>query len=403
MLTLNLGPHLRTPRKFRDFDDLYKFALQNVEEWRSKAKPETNTFGHFIDPWNSLIDAINMFRNNAEHWPEPRIAEEGHRHFRHLQLVPVDSPAGQAALAVFEAMGSEGVRGFASYLFADQVSNFINGSLSKDFFSGAMIGWATENNLSKSGVIGLRKSTQQIHARAEEQNGLAIDQLRDFRQTSNDQINEAKAHLLRETKVARRAMGMLLAHFRRVDSERDAAWEALNDAYNEKIKLDAAVKLWSDQSAVHEGKYNKLRYWAVGVGLGGLVCLAVWVLLSTLFAGWLFGSMSAGAGPSGLRISWPYEATMIAASTLIYSTIYLWTLRLIIRTMMAENHLAIDAKARSSMAHTYLALIKDNAAEKDDRPIILASLFRPVTDGLVRDDAMPVISPAGLATRGVSG
>lgn len=393
---------MKTPRHFRDLDDLSDYASTNLHQWREHAASSANAFELVLNAWEGLVAAIDMFRRNPADWPPTEIERSGHQHFPSAQLVPIDSPTGAAILNVCETLGSEGARGFFAYLVADQAHNFLNGNQNRNFFSGAMLAWAAENNLSKDALVGLRRSLQNVKERTEEHNVLAIQQLKDFQTTTSKEIATLAVALDRKARVAKKAMGMLLAHFRRIDSERDATWQSLNEAYNEKMKLDASVKLWADQALEHKLKYWQLLRWAVGVGIGGLCGLALWVLLSTWFAGWLFGTMTTAVAPSGLRLSWPYEATMIAASTLIYSTIYLWSLRLIIRTLIAENHLSIDAQARSSMAHTYLALIKDGAAGNEDRSIVLASLFRPVTDGLVRDDAMPVISPAGLATRSIA-
>lgn len=67
-----------------------------------------------------------------------------------------------------------------------------------------------------------------------------------------------------------------------------------------------------------------------------------------------------------------------------------------LRTGAAKHHLGIDARARASMAETYLALTKEERAEPADRAIVLASLFKPVADGIVKDDALPLITPASL-------
>ncbi len=63
---------------------------------------------------------------------------------------------------------------------------------------------------------------------------------------------------------------------------------------------------------------------------------------------------------------------------------------------MTEQHLGIDAQSRASMAQTYLALTKEDVASDQDRAILLASLFRPVVDGIVKDDGLPAITPAAI-------
>ncbi|WP_354327114.1 DUF6161 domain-containing protein [Porphyrobacter sp. MBR-155] len=75
---------------------------------------------------------------------------------------------------------------------------------------------------------------------------------------------------------------------------------------------------------------------------------------------------------------------------------FFWIMRIVVRTYMTEHHLAIDATSRASMAETYLALKKESAATDQDRAIVLASLFRPVVDGIVKDDGLPAITPAAI-------
>ncbi len=75
---------------------------------------------------------------------------------------------------------------------------------------------------------------------------------------------------------------------------------------------------------------------------------------------------------------------------------YLWAMRLIIRNYVVNEHLKIDASGRASMAETYLALIKESAASDADRAIVLSSLFRPVVDGMVKDDGPPAVTPAAI-------
>lgn len=80
-----------------------------------------------------------------------------------------------------------------------------------------------------------------------------------------------------------------------------------------------------------------------------------------------------------------------------------WGLRLIVRILLSQIHLAADASHRRITIQSYLALLKDKDAElkPKDRELILGTVFRPIHDGLVRDDAMPP-SVLELATRGSS-
>lgn len=66
-------------------------------------------------------------------------------------------------------------------------------------------------------------------------------------------------------------------------------------------------------------------------------------------------------------------------------------MRILVRLTLSHIHLGTDAKHRSVCVESYLALLShsEKAVGESERAIILTQLFRPASDGLVRDDAMP--------------
>lgn len=180
----------------------------------------------------------------------------------------------------------------------------------------------------------------------------------------------------------------------------ETKYQSTYEDFTEKLKLESAVKLWGDRAEVHEANASKWQIRsmiAAGIGLA----IAIGVAFGSLnLAEWLFADafvVAEGAPlPSGLRPTWQYEVIFASAATLLYLTMFFWIMRIVVRIYMTEHHLAIDATSRSSMAHTYLALTKEGAATDQDRAIVLASLFRPQADGIVKDDGLPAITPAAI-------
>lgn len=173
-------------------------------------------------------------------------------------------------------------------------------------------------------------------------------------------------------------------------SKSRADWlDAYND-YVEQLKTETAVKLWEDRAIAHKTRYDKFfrATWVFGV-LGGSTGI-FWI-----FAGYALAIRAFPNSETG-------QIAAYSAGSIILFTLLIWTLRVLIRSMMSEDHLSIDASARSAMAHTYLALTKEGKASDDDRAIILASLFAPVSDGLVKDDAMPILSPTAIAAAAIT-
>lgn len=173
-------------------------------------------------------------------------------------------------------------------------------------------------------------------------------------------------------------------------AQREAQWEETHNSFIEQLKTETAVDLWAKRAETHTTRYESRQKWSVGYGLIGLMLTIIWIFAGYGLARYLFPSDTAAQ-----------IASYTAGSVAIF-TLFVWGLRVLVRSMISEDHLATDASARSALAHTYLALIKDSAATQDDRAIILASLFAPVSDGLVKDDGMPALSPTAMAAQVLS-
>lgn len=167
-------------------------------------------------------------------------------------------------------------------------------------------------------------------------------------------------------------------------------WAATHSSFVEQLATETAVELWSNRSTNHKTRYESFRSWVIGFGIAGLVTSICWIFGGFALARWAF-----------LDDKTAQLASYTAGSVVLF-TLLVWGLRVLIRSMMSEDHLSTDASARSALAHTYLALIKEQAATENDRAIILAALFAPVSDGLVKDDGMPTFSPAGFAAQAIT-
>lgn len=67
-----------------------------------------------------------------------------------------------------------------------------------------------------------------------------------------------------------------------------------------------------------------------------------------------------------------------------------WAVRLLVRMYLSHHHLANDANERVVMVQTYLSLTEGDKLTSDEhRKLILQALFRPATDGIVKDEGIP--------------
>lgn len=172
----------------------------------------------------------------------------------------------------------------------------------------------------------------------------------------------------------------------------DALKAALNSTqkyYEEKMALLAPVRYWSNK---HRNHSKRLCYSIFG--LIGYFALAGASLYYTFFSAYNVLIERAADIP-------PTTVIIVSGGLALFSTLVLWIGRLVSRYFNSQQHLANDAHERRVMTMTYLALTKNGAASAEDRAIILNALFRPSSDGIVRDDGSPD-TPLAQALRLVS-
>jgi hypothetical protein len=161
-----------------------------------------------------------------------------------------------------------------------------------------------------------------------------------------------------------------------LDKYKDETKEQL-DAFRKAIEaqnaFEAPIAYWQNKAAVH-----KRLTWIFG-GVAVVSFLATGVA-ATLHAGSLLPTVS---DPGKLPLG--QIGAFVAVSLVVF-----WALRLIVRILLSQLHLATDADERVTMVQTYLALLAaDKAPNKEDLATIVGSLFRPGTDGVVKDEAAP--------------
>lgn len=149
--------------------------------------------------------------------------------------------------------------------------------------------------------------------------------------------------------------------------------KVLQKTFSEAMTLRAPVDYWNERKSRHEARSKVTGRFAFGsmaglaIGLGGT---AYWVL-------------------SNLTSEGKPEAWRVAVIGLV-GVLGVWAVRLIVRLFLSNAHLATDADERVTMVKTYLALMEaDKLPTDDDKKLILQALFRPASDGMVKDEGLP--------------
>ena len=152
-----------------------------------------------------------------------------------------------------------------------------------------------------------------------------------------------------------------------------AEMEALRKAFREEMALRGPVEYWQSRHEHHGERANAFTTFT----FAGLTCL-----------GLLLGLMGAWAVRTSANPFLPDLWRLVMLG--FVAAIGIWAVRLVVRLLLSHMHLATDAAERVTMVKTYLALIEaDKLPKDDDRKMILQALFRPGSDGMVKDEGLP--------------
>lgn len=190
-------------------------------------------------------------------------------------------------------------------------------------------------------------------------------------------FSEAKDAIATAHEVQRKRFGEFLEFSE--SAQRDALEKhtqemlALRRSFREEMTLRGPVEYWQTKATSHETKAKDLMLWMFGsmAGLAGVI---------GLLAIWVFTTLDDKGHPDAWKM----------AILILLAVMGVWAVRLVVRMFLSHTHLATDAEERVTMVKTYLSLLEaDKMPSDDDRKLVLAPLFRPATDGLIKDEGLP--------------
>jgi hypothetical protein len=170
--------------------------------------------------------------------------------------------------------------------------------------------------------------------------------------------------------------------FEKLVSEHQQEMEKIRKTFHEETALRAPATYWDAKRKDHE----RLSKITGAISFGGIAVAAIGL-------GWLIHDLLRTAQPNAAPEAWRL------AMVVLIGLFAVWGVRLVVRMFLSHLHLATDAAERVVMARTYLSLLDgDRLASNEDRQLILQALFRPASDGIVKDEAVP-FSLAEVLTR----
>ncbi len=146
-------------------------------------------------------------------------------------------------------------------------------------------------------------------------------------------------------------------------------FESFVEAYETQMKLKAPVQYWVDNCTHHKASAKKFGKASVWLSL--LIFLPIaYVALEIL---------------ASEQVVWG-KVGVVAFTT----SLAIWLIRVLVRMYLSHNHMQMNSQERVVMTQAYLALISEGGASStEERNLVLQAIFRPVSTGIITDDAAP--------------
>ncbi|WP_417713667.1 DUF6161 domain-containing protein [Pseudophaeobacter arcticus] len=253
--------------------------------------------------------------------------------------------------------------------------------------------------MSEDVVMGVKLLREAVIKAAKVYDGLKSTQAEIY--VELEQTKAGQAALQEQLEEARTyASAIISSASKEIDEHRNntlAAFEkgvsAAQAAFTEQQAIREPVVLWKEKQREHV----TAKRWGLGLFIGGLLIAAGFVVALIYGLATQPDYVQALLAPIGCDPKQPSSAcsgfslkgVLLAAGVLTLFTLLLWFIRLQMKLYLAERHLALDAREREAFAQSYLGLVREGDVSeeaKEQRALVYAALFRPSSDGTVKDE-----------------
>ncbi|KCZ55003.1 hypothetical protein HY29_02000 [Hyphomonas beringensis] len=375
--------------EFRTEDDLkeYLSAHQNFCSQFDLKKIQKVEYGRAInqkvDRAKSIVTRVSSYMNSAD--AKNLIEKEFSENFP-----PYTTPVAQHLHDIYE---QDGPHRFAGALMAYTNYNYTPNFSAPDLLKGFVKLCLYEESIDQVSAAASRKSLEEIrrlYQRRLNSDGKKYEKaLTDISEThqqlSTSIENSSFAWNHNFSKFQSQARAKL--------QDTTSSFLDFQKSYEDSLRLSRPRKYWSKKATDHNKAARRYRLSALGwlVIAGALTVFGLWELF--LYAKENFAvSEDQTPLPISLLIT-------LGAMGLVGTSVFFWVGRLLVRLWLSELHLAMDASERVTMIESFLALRASGTVSDEERQLVLAALFRPTQDGIVKDDASADPLITALASR----
>ena len=382
----------RDYEKFYTFEELEKIIKRNYSYWDSTHDSSSNSFRSV---WKDLNDKFNIIKNYIFEIKELDIDDINNKIYYNLSsnretreqekiiyILSIQSPIDKDKNFIK-------IKNFVSFYIEQSQSELDNAVKSFIYLykNNNAIGHYFSNlnhSMFYPALYLLRKNFSNIKENINvfETNIVAplASKLKDISDESDEQYRQITALIEDKHNEIQKQFDKKVSEFAEFQKslnewqeEKQNNLNDLEETYKNKLSLEAPEKLWNERAVEHQKQATRWTYFLIGAVLALIFTLVLLVIVIHDYS---------------LNII-KKDLPFISESFILISVIsfFIYIIRVLIKIVMSNHHLATEYKQKAALTRFYQALTKAGTnIDKDERLIIINSLFGKVETGLVKTD-----------------
>lgn len=375
------------------FEEIEKIIKSNYAYWNLIYDSSPNNFKSI---WKDLNDKFNTIKNYIFEFKELDINDINSKIYYHLSsnretreqdkmvyILAVPSPIDKDKNFIE-------IRNFVSFYIRqsqssldDAIKNFIylyknNNAIGNYFSSSSQFMFYPALYLLRKNLSNIKDNVADF-----ETNIVAplASKLKDISEDSDEQFREITSFVEDKHNEIQKQYDKKVSEFAEFQKsienwqeEKYNNFRDLEETYKNKLSLEAPELLWRERAEEHQKQAAKWTLFLIGAVLALISALVLLVIVIHDYS---------------LNII-KKDLPFISESFILISVIsfFIYIIRVLIKIVMSNHHLATEYKQKAALTRFYQALTKAGTnIAKDERLIIINSLFGKVETGLVKTDA----------------
>lgn len=382
--------HIPYSRSFTGLSSIYEFVNQQLSGWMKfgdSLPSELQNSRAYFDTIKNLI--IKFFSNPSSDIPSLNSAWSKVRQqidrYQNERFFPYEIPETDFLLSVFR--NNPNAYQGAYRFITGQFDNLFN---NKQFAIGALLTYefiikgeseiTARRNAEKSSLNKIRTDFQNYLNESEKQ---LSEHLKNTRKNYQEHITQISSFKTEKEKLFSDWFDATKNEFNNFNTNSNNKISDLEKAFEELLRLKKPAEYWNLRALELKQQGWRSLFWLVGLIL--FACASLYSLL------WLT--------PEGmLKTFFNDDKSLAIRWSIIFITFISFIaigIRALMKVTFSSFHLARDAEERERLTFVYLAMIKDASIDKDDRQLVMQSLFSRAETGLLKDDSSPSMPGIG--------